>query len=343
MPRINRRDVLSDHEIQLVHCINRCVRECFLCGKDRQTGKDYSHRRRWIRDRIRYLASQMGIEILAYCVMTNHFHVVLRTRPDLVAEWDDAEVLRRWETLCPRNAIVSSNADPVQGRQEWLTERRRRLSSVSWFMKFVAEPVARAANREEKRKGRFWEGRFRCQLLLDETAVLACMQYVDLNPVRAAMAATPESSDFTSGQDRILDLQFHAQPPDTAQSASESRRHDRSEWLTRIPLDELSQTGTPAHRASDRGCLPMQLVDYLQLLDWTGRKLIDGKRGAIPEHIAPLLQRIGIHPKHWVSCVLQYGQLFGREVGRPSSMNASAMKQRRRNSRGIRASNKLFL
>ena len=81
---------------------------------------------------------------------------------------------------------------------EQLAERRRRLSSLSWFMRCLAEPIARQANRKDGCTGRFLEGRTKCQRLLDEAAVLACSVYVDLNPIRAEVVTTPETSADTS-------------------------------------------------------------------------------------------------------------------------------------------------
>ena len=70
-------------------------------------------------------------------------------------------------------------------------------------MRALAEPIAWRSNAEDKVTERFWEGRFKSQKLADETAVLACSAYVDLNLVRAGVAATPEVSQYTSAYERI--------------------------------------------------------------------------------------------------------------------------------------------
>ena len=101
MARTNRRDVLAAGEIQVVHCVNRCVRRAYLCGQDPFTVTDYEHRRELIRQRLEFLAGTMGIDILGYAVMSNHFHCILRSRHDVVATWSDEEVARKWWMLCP--------------------------------------------------------------------------------------------------------------------------------------------------------------------------------------------------------------------------------------------------
>ncbi len=102
MPTLNRTEIWSRDEVQVFHLINRCVRRMYLCGKDRRTGKDYSHRKEWIRDRLEELAGIFGRDILGFCVISNHLHVVARTRPDAVKAWSDDEVALRWWRLFPQ-------------------------------------------------------------------------------------------------------------------------------------------------------------------------------------------------------------------------------------------------
>jgi len=213
MPRVKRTEICARDEIQAFHLINRCVRRTYLCGKDRRSGKDYSHRKQWIRERLEELAGVYGIDVLGFAVMSNHLHVVVRTRPDVVKAWSDGEVALRWWRLFPQRRDEDySPAEPtefelnsIRNDTAGLKEKRSRLSDISWFMRCLAEPIARRGNKDDEVTGRFWEGRFKAQALLDETALAACMAYVDLNPIRAGLAATPETSDFTSVKERIAD------------------------------------------------------------------------------------------------------------------------------------------
>jgi hypothetical protein len=63
------------------------MRPAGLCGVDPYTGKDYSHRKEWILDRMRELARLFAIEVCGYSVMSNHLHLVLRNRPDIAEQW----------------------------------------------------------------------------------------------------------------------------------------------------------------------------------------------------------------------------------------------------------------
>jgi REP element-mobilizing transposase RayT len=214
MPAYARSQIVPPDEVGVYHCIARCVRRAFLCGVDPLTGHDYAHRKEWIRERLELLASVFAIDICGYAVMSNHLHVVLRARPDLVGGWSDQEVALRWTQLCPpRNPATGEKMEPsecdlnmIVSNPARLTVIRQRLSSLSWFMGRLSEPIARQANREDECKGRFWEGRFKSLALLDEGAILACSIYVDLNPIRAGVATTPEQSAYTSAYDRIRSM-----------------------------------------------------------------------------------------------------------------------------------------
>ena len=213
--------------------------------------------------------------------MSNYFHCILRSRHDVVETWSDDEVARKWWMLCPaRKNKDGSPAEPtefelnsIRNDASGLKDKRKRLSSISWFMRFLSERVAKEANKQDECTGRFWEGRFNSTILPDESAIAACMVYVDLNPVRAGIAATPEASDFTSAQERIVDLKT-ADEVSTADAKDTRIEHGESAgWLAPVELEpkrKKVREKCSSRRASNKGCVFMSLPEYLELLDWTG-------------------------------------------------------------------------
>lgn len=225
--------------------------------------------------RLEQLAGIFAINILAYAIMSNHYHVVVQIDAARASAWSDEEVVNRWRKIF----AVPDSMSP-RDLDCW----RDRLFSLSWFMRCLNEPLARLANREDGCKGRFWEGRFNCQALLDEAALLKCMVYVDLNPIRAAIARTPETSSHTSIKARVERRDAHLAP-----------------FLT------------DAH--NNIFFIPIRKHEYLALVDWTGRQLRTKKRGRIPEHLPPIMRRIGIDTGNWIAEIGHYGKWYFRAVG----------------------------
>ena len=189
-----RSDIVSSRVPGFYHCYARCVRQAWLFGTDPRTGRCYSHRKLWVESRMFELDALFGVELWAYAVMRNHYHLVLYLDPNAPWRWSAEEVVRRWLRLCPNAGDPSA----LVGDALKVEVFRRRLGSLSWFMRFLNEDIARRANREDECRGRFWEGRFRAQPLLNRRAALACMTYADLNPCRASAALRPEAAEHTS-------------------------------------------------------------------------------------------------------------------------------------------------
>ncbi len=328
---------VSLEDTPFYHCYTRCVRRAFLCGFDRETGGDFEHRRQWIVVRMKQLASVFCMDICAYAVMSNHYHAVLRVDTEEAIGLSDEAVLRRWQMLFSGNMLVSRYLSDRQGdmdvaekdkvseiAQEW----RQRLMDISWFMRCLNESIARMANKEDGCKGRFWEGRFKSQALLDEAAMLACMVYVDLNPVRAGTAETPEASDFTSIQERICE--YMQTKRDSRESPEISGSHDLAKFDSGCEeqqqlVDRVSAANSlPAKSLlgffNDKEFDPskgmaLSLDNYLALVDWTGRAVIDGKRGSIPDQLSPIISRLQVNPNHWVATVKNFNRCFPRMAG----------------------------
>lgn len=294
-----RKNIVPLEATPYYHVTSRCVRRAFLCGLDHTTGKSFEHRRQWIEDRILQLGQIFAIDICAFAVMSNHFHIVLHTNLAQAQQWSNLEVCRRWHQLCKGTLLTQKYArnDPLSSVELdavnlKLDQWRLRLCNISWFMKLLNEPIAREANREDSCRGKFWESRFKSQALLDEKALAACLAYVDLNPVRAKMANTPEESNHTSIQQRIA---------------------ARATNPIEQPKTLMPFAGNPREPMPEG--LPFRLDDYLNLVDWTGRILRDGKRGTIPNHLPPILDRLAIDPKHWLFMAQHFESKFKSMVG----------------------------
>ncbi len=157
--------------------------------------------------------------------------------------WSDDGVVERWLQLYNGSALVDrwlsdrSGLDAAELDQvcELIKLWRERLCSLSWFMRGVNETIARMANKEDQCTGRFWEGRFSSQALLDETALLTCMTYVDLNPIRAGMETSLENSDFTSIQQRLFD------------SIKDKRKKQRSDSEKTVPSEKKRSKPSKRH------------------------------------------------------------------------------------------------
>jgi len=262
------------------HCISRCVRRAFLCGTDITTGECYEHRRQWLEDRLLELADIFAIDICSYAIMSNHYHVVLHINKNQAESWQFDDVIKQWHLLFSGTALSQAYiAGKKQGKaeldtlKEQVTVWRARLMDISWFMRVL---------NEDHCSGRFWEGRYKSQALLDEAALAACMAYVDLNPIRSAMAKTPETSDHTSIKRRI-----HFATKSLHPNYKNQQAHNLFPFI-----------GNP-RKAMSEG-LPFKLSDYIELVEWTGKQMRNDKRSAIDENLPPILERLQLEADNWI-------------------------------------------
>jgi REP element-mobilizing transposase RayT len=313
-----RSSLISLSDTCYYHCVSRCVRRSFLCGMDAYSGQSYEHRRGWVEDRLLYLSSVFALDVCAYAVMSNHVHVVLYVDVEKALRWSDKQVLSLWHTLYKGTLLTQKflrEEALSQGElitlHETIAEYRSRLHDISWLMRNLNEYIAREANKEDDCTGRFWEGRFKSQALLDESAVLACMAYVDLNPIRSKMAATPETSDHTSIQQRTIAIKL--------------KKHQ--------PQSLMPFVGNP--RENMPKGIAYMLKDYCELVDTTGRIVREDKVGYIDHHLNPILNRLGLSDEQWVTLTTEFEKHFCYAAGAEQMMNSFKLNTHHKRIRGM--------
>ena len=356
-----RSSLVSLTDTPWYHVVNRCVRRAFLCGQDTATGQNFDHRRGWIETRIRELASVFTIDVAAYAVMSNHYHGVLRVDKARAQALDDEAVLRRWTQLFTGPLLVQrylSEARSQMGEgecakvKEFAELYRQRLHDLSWFMRVLNESIARQANAEDDCTGRFWEGRFKSQALLDEQALLAAMAYVDLNPIRAGMAESLPESLHTSIHARLADLKGHAfEPvlvpvitPEILNEIAPLSLQKLPGLLSEAELSALPQAPLMPFDATGRfaQAVPFGLEEYLELVDTMGRAVHPGKRGAIAATTPPLLSRLGMNAEAFIACADHFFKDFAGAVGTPAKLIEMAAHRQQRALRGLAAARRVF-
>jgi hypothetical protein len=276
------------------------VRRAHLCGEG------FEHRKQWIENRLETLDGCFAVSVCGFAVMDNHLHVLVRVDADDARSWSAEDVIRRWVVAYPPK---TARGEPIEIARAWIEHQakderrvellRERLASLGWFMKALKEPLARMANKEDDCKGTFWESRYKSIAILDEEALLATCAYIDLNPVAAGLAATPEASRHTSVRRRIGHARNHgklaALKAAGTGAVAGSRAADGVEddlWL--CPVEDRRRFGS-AREGMLEG---FSLGSYLLLVDYTSRLCRQGK-ARVSREVASILDRLGTSADVW--------------------------------------------
>jgi len=283
------------------HCVSRCVRRGYLCGYDQLTQQNYAHRREWILARIQQVAEVYCVNVCAFAIMSNHYHLVVHINRDLALQLTDIEVVNRWNRLHKLPKIVqnyistkrNSKAKIIAAKKR-IHKWRNRLFDLSWFMKEINLDIAQRANQEDECTGHFWEGRFKSQALLDEKGLLSAMAYTDLNPVRAGICTTPQNSEFTSIKQRLNAELFQ-----------------QSSFLATFNSD----------------IVPFSFNDYLESLDWTARNIKPTQKPNVENKATPsILIKTNIPPSNWLSACKDLERPRTLQIGGEQSLVNARLK-----------------
>ncbi len=319
---IKRSELIDNENGGYYHLMSRCVRRTFLCGVDKETGRSFEHRRQWIEKRILELAKVFAIEVYAYAVMSNHYHLVVYSDPKAPQQWSDREVAERWLKVYPSRldnpkfkVQRENKLNAIIKDKEKLSLYRQRLGNLSWLMRRINEPIAKKSNREDFVTGHFWESRFKSQALLDEAALLTCMAYVDLNPIRARMSKTLEDSDHTSIQKRVKAL----------------------------AEEQLKQSVKALSGEIKNRTMVLKLKDYIELVEWSGKSIAYPNKAKMPNHIESTLAHLNLQSHEWLGQVQHFGSQQGYFVGKLILLQQKAEELKKKWLKGFKTCRKLTI
>ena len=176
MARISR--ILITGEPTAYHVISRTALDGYPIG---DTEKDY------FVELIRKVGALYFVEILGFCIMGNHFHLLVRMLPD--TDFSDPDIKKRHHDFYGKDRILVDGQIPYY-REKWF--------SLSEFMREIKLSFTRFYNRRHNRRGYFWGDRFKSVVVENGDTLINCLAYIDLNPIRAGMADRPEAYRWSS-------------------------------------------------------------------------------------------------------------------------------------------------
>lgn len=328
MPQ-SRKSQISLADTPFYHCISRCVRKSFLCGVDHATGESHEHRKDWVEQRLLFLASVFAIDICSYAVMSNHVHVILRVDQHSARQWDTKKTLIQWHkmhrgTLLTQKYLKGIELTDSEHKTVASTAKiyRERLQSISWFMRNLNEFIARKANKEDECTGRFWEGRFKSQALLDERALLACMAYVDLNPFRAGIATS-------------LSNLFHTSVFLRLKSALNTKKRWKTRGLVKFKESE---------EVENENAIPFSFDSYLRLLKRNMEFTINSEtsKQKVTQFNSELPEQMGFTAHTWEAAWKTIETSFSFVIGSSESMLRFKKSTKRKRMVGMTPAKMLF-
>jgi len=184
MPRIPR--MIISGEPTAYHIMSRTALDGFVMG---------DMEKEFLFKLIKRMSEVYFVEVLGYCIMGNHFHLLARMLPE--DSFDDKEVLRRFRLY------YGPDLKPVL-TEEKIDSFRKKWGSLSEYIKDIKQRFSRYYNRKHDRRGFFWADRFKSVIVQNGDTLINCLAYIDLNPVRAGICSRPEDYRWSS-------LGYHAQ------------------------------------------------------------------------------------------------------------------------------------
>jgi hypothetical protein len=323
MARIPREDLVSETQPGVYLCsMHTLPGQGKRVGGTDKSGVSFDHRRKWIVEQLELQAAQMAVEVLAFSVLPKSISLLLRTRPDLVKDWSDADVARRYLTaLHAKVPFGEKRLPPPTGEIERmlanrveLRRGRSRLSNLTWFVGQLTEATARNCNREDNTRGRFWEGRYQCLPLLDEPATAAAIGHVDLEPVFAGEATSLASCKFSSAR----------------------LRNSSGKGLL------APATGAASKQKSLPNLLPVSDAELHKVLDWSTRQTKRLNGNALTAELVAIFETLKIRPAAWLVLIREFRDLFHRAAGTEESLDKIRKKRGLQHLHGLAASRELF-